>query len=312
MSPFIQTAPPVPLAGELASLAAALIWSCSMSLFTVYGRSIPAHTLNLFKNLVAIGCLVLAALALRPPRPEDPGAYAMLAASGIVGLSLGDTALFAALKRLGAQITSASQCLAPPLTALIAVLFLGESLSGRELTGLLLTTGAVATLIYFGQRGDAPLAGVPRRTMAAGLAFALLSALCQATGLVLSRVAMQNVHVVYGTMMRIAPAIVVLTAMTFTAKSPVALRRAAGEGSRFGGRRQVLLLTLAAFAGTFLGLILMSIGAKYAKAGITAALTSTYPIWIIPIARYVLKEKVSWQSSVCTVIAVAGIALMVL
>ena len=305
MSQFVQTAPPIPMAGELASLSAALIWSCSISLFTVFGKSVPASALNLYKNLIAIGCLAVALMVLRPPHAADGSSYAMLAASGIVGLSLGDTALFAALKRLGAQITSASQCLAPPIAALLAVLFLGETLSPRELFGLFLTATAIAALIYFGQRGGAPLDGVPRRTLLAGLAFAVGAAFCQASGIVLSRVAMQNVHVLTGTMMRMAPAILVLAAMTLTSGTPVSMR------SVFVTRRQGVWLTVAAFAGTFLGLILMSLGAKYAKAGIAAALTSTYPVWIIPIARFGLKEKVSWQSTACTLVAVAGIILMV-
>ena len=56
----------------------------------------------------------------------------------------------------------------------------------------------------------------------------------------------------------------------------------------------------------------MSFGAKYAKAGIAAALTSTYPVWIVPIAKYLLGEKVTWQGAVCTLFAVAGIILMVI
>src|SRR5262249_12596129 len=103
-----SSSPPWPLAGEIASLSAALIWSGSMSTFSVFGRSIPARSINLFKNLIAVSCLALAALILRPPVPDDPEAMALLALSGILGLSIGDTALFSALQRLGAQATSAS------------------------------------------------------------------------------------------------------------------------------------------------------------------------------------------------------------
>jgi len=306
MSQFNLVSPPVPMAGELASLGAALIWSCSLSIFSVFGRQVPAAALNLFKNLVAIVCLGCTALVLRPPRPDHWMDYLVLAASGIVGLSLGDTALFAALKRLGAQVTSASQCLAPPIAALIAIFFMNETLSLRELLGLLLTAGAVGALIYFGQRGGAPLASIPKKTLVTGLFFALCGALCQGLGIVLQRIALQNVHVISGTIIRVAPAILVLVAMNVLRPVPVSM------GAIFVSRKQAMVLTLAAFAGTFVGLILMSLGAKYTKAGIAAALTSTYPLWIIPIARFILKERVSWQSSACTLVAVSGIILMVL
>src|SRR3954462_4312699 len=93
--------PPFPLAGEIASLGAALIWSMTMSIFTRHGAKGPAASLNLYKNFVAITCLVAAVLVVRPELPTDPRLFLWLAGSGIVGLSLGDTALFAALKRLG-------------------------------------------------------------------------------------------------------------------------------------------------------------------------------------------------------------------
>lgn len=296
---------PFPMAGEVASLTAALIWSCSMSLFTLFGKDVPARALNLYKNLIALACLAIAALVMRPAPPASGAPFLMLAFSGILGLSVGDTALFAALRRLGAQVTSASQCLAPPISALAALAILGESLSMREGLGLTLTTAAVAAIIYFGKRDGAQLAGLPRATLVSGIIFAVLSATCQGLQMVISRQALQDVHVVHGTMMRIAPAVLVLFVLTIMGKEPASLR------SIFRERRQGGILTFASFVGTFLGVLCMSLGAKYAKAGIAAALTSTYPVWIVPIAKYLLGEKVNWQSAACTVFAVAGIILMV-
>ncbi len=294
------------MAGELASLAAALIWSCSMSLFTLFAKDVPARALNLYKNLVALFCLTIVAVVIRPELPTTGAPYLMLALSGILGLAIGDTALFAALRRLGAQVTSASQCLAPPIAALAAVVILDESLSLREALGLTLTTAAVGSILYFGKRSGAQLADLPRSTLVTGISFAVLSAACQGLQMVISRQALQSVHVVHGTMMRIAPAVVVIFGMTLIGKEPASLR------SIFRQRKQAGVLTFASFAGTFLGVLGMSLGAKYAKAGIAAALTSTYPVWIVPIAKYLLGEKVNWQSAVCTLFAVAGIILMVI
>ncbi len=59
-----------------------------------------------------------------------------------------------------------------------------------------------------------------------------------------------------------------------------------------------------------MGLILQSTGTKYAKAAIAAALTSTYPLWIIPLAAIFLNEKSSKGAIVATFCAVGGIILM--
>lgn len=292
--------------GELSSLAAALIWSVSMSIYAVQGQGVPASALNLFKNLIAIACFSLAWLVMRPGVPDASRDLALLALSGVLGISLGDTALFAGLKRLGPQVTSAIQCLAPPISALAAMVFLQETLTTLETLGLFATVVSVAGVIHFGRREGASLAKLPARTLAAGLAFALISAACQGIGLVISRFAIQSVDVLSGTIVRIAPALAVLFAMTLTRSSAVTLRPIDLS------RRRVGWLVLAGFLGTFLGLLLMSIGIKHAKAGVAAALTSTYPIWIIPISRFVLKSPVNWQTVACTVAAVGGIVLMLL
>lgn len=292
--------------GELASLGAALIWSCSMSLFAVQGRGLPAEGLNLFKNAIAFVGFGLACLALQPAWPTELRTVSILAASGVIGITLGDTALFAALSRLGAQVTSASQCLAPPIAAIAAAWSMGETLSPLETAGLVVTVTAVFGVIHFGRREGASLAGIPRRTLLVGIAYAALAATCQGIGLVMSRYAFQNVDVLSGTIIRIAPALVLLVGLTLSGPARRTLKTLSIPRRRLG------LLALASFAGTFIGLLLMSIGAKYAKAGVTAALTSTYPIWIIPIAHFVVKERVNWHTVACTVVAVAGIAMLFL
>jgi drug/metabolite transporter (DMT)-like permease len=293
-----------PMVGELAALGAALIWSVSMSIFAVQGQGLPAPALNLFKNLVALVCFIVAWLVMRPGMPEVSVNLGLLAISGVVGLSLGDTALFAALQRLGANVTSASQCLAPPIAALIAMLVLGESLTILETLGLFITVVAVAGVIHYGRREGAPLAGLAKRTLVIGILFAVFSATCQGVGLVISRFAMQSVDVLSGTIVRIAPALVVLLTMTLSGSTVATLRTTQMS------RQRAAWLLFAAFCGTFLGLLFMSIGVKYAKAGVAAALTSTYPIWIIPISRFVLKKPVNGPTIACTLAAVAGIVLM--
>ncbi len=304
MAPALD--PPFPLAGELASLGAALIWSVSTSIYARFGRALSAASLNLLKNAVAIVCLGALGLALSVEVPADPSLYAWLAASGVIGLALGDTALFAALKRLGAQVTSSLQCLTPPISAMVAALFLGETMTIREVCGMLLTAGAVGGIVYFSGREQRQSPGVPGGRVVSGIVFAVLAAACQGTQIVISRHALQQVHVVTGTAMRIAPAILLLILMR-QVKSKA--ERAAPRVPM--GAREAGFLLVAAFLGTFVGLILMSVGAKYTKAGIAAALTSTYPIWILPISRFVLKEKISWQRVTCTLLAVSGIIILV-
>ncbi len=299
-------APPFPYAGQLACLAAAIIWAGSVTLYRKFGHGHSPSALSLFKNVLALICLGAAAAIVRPEWPASSAACWWLMASGVVGLVIGDLAFFAALPRLGAQMTTACQCLAPPLTAGIAIFFLGETLSGLELAGLGITVAAVAGAIFFGKNGGSAAAGMPARTFFAGLSLAFLAALAQAVGIVIARQAFQEIHLLLGTILRFLPATAVLLAVQLCFYGRPALQ------TFFTSRRQAAALHLAAFAGTFLGVLLLAAGTKYAKAGIVSTLTSTHPLWIIPVARLVLKERTPWPTIACTAIAVLGIGLMFL
>ena len=114
----------IPFVGELASLLAALIWAVSLTFFTAFSRDLKPDQMNLYKHVVAMGCLTISLIFLSPVWPSTLETYGAFFLSGIIGLAIGDTALFAALKRMGAQNTSVSQCSVPPLTAILAFLFL--------------------------------------------------------------------------------------------------------------------------------------------------------------------------------------------
>jgi drug/metabolite transporter (DMT)-like permease len=285
--------------GESASLAAALIWAFSMSAFSAFGQNVPASVLNLFKNAIAIVGLLAVVLVMEQQWPQDLDRVLLLAVSGIVGIAIGDTFLFAALKRLGAQLTSATQCLAPPAAAAMAWFSFGESLTWLETFGIGITVSSVCAIILLRGRSDAQTSDL--RTVQVGVLYAVLAALGQAFAMVSSRYAFQGVSVPAGTLLRMVPAFLVIA--TFAPPKQFS--------SLWGNRRYLWILAAAAFAGTFLGMLLMSTGAKYAKAGVAAALSSTYPVWIVPIAHFLLKERVARASIILTGLAVLGVALLV-
>jgi len=54
------------------------------------------------------------------------------------------------------------------------------------------------------------------------------------------------------------------------------------------------------------------IAVEHTKVGIAATLMSTMPIIMLPIARYVYKEKLNWQAVSGAVLAVAGVSILFL
>lgn len=293
--------------GELAALTAALIWAGSLCTFRAWGGELAASTLTCFKALVALAGLAVSLAWVQPELPSDRTVWLLLGLSGLIGLTIGDTAFFAALKRLGAQRTASLQCLAPPLSALIALVFLDEHLSGKQTTGMTLTVAAVLGVIWSGRKAVTPGSAESAVGLSSGIAFAVLAALCQAIGLCLARPALQDTHVLVGTAMRFAPAVIGLLL--------IERFRPAGSGSLRDltrDHRRLAVLSIASFAGTFVGVLLLTFGTKYAEAGVVTAISHTFPVWAVPIARYTIKETVQPVAVFWTLVAVAGVALTLL
>ncbi len=177
--------------------------------------------------------------------------------------------------------------------------FLDETLNAIQIAGLLLTVGSLLGIVWF---SSPPTRG---RAHAGALCLAVLACVAQAIGIVAARRAMPEVGVILGTLLRLAPAVVALTLVAFL---PLKTRSPAIAWRQVN----VPMLTLAAFLGGVVGLLLFTAAIKFTKAGIAAALSMSYPLWVLPIARFWLKEKITWQSAVFTLMAVLGILILFL
>ncbi len=290
--------------GEAASLGAALSWAIALCTYRRWGYGISPWGLNLSKNIVGLVGLSLLLLILRPPLDAGPLVYLSLFVSGLAGIALGDTAAYSVLRHLGAPAAAAGVCLGPPLSAILAFLFLGETLSARELLGIVLTVVGVSGSLFC-----TPKAGIRRDdtfvpSKSWGIFWLSLSGLGHAVGVVLSRYGMPKVDALWGTGIRLVPAQLFLIVLCWY--------RPSGVAGLWKNKRRLGILSAAATIGTFLGLILMSLGLKYSKAGVSTALMSTYPLWVVPIAHYFLGERIKKGIFFFTVIACVGCAVIVL
>ena len=91
------------LIGALAALAAALCWTLASSLWRRLPTSLSGAELNLLKNWLALAMLL--PLVLGRPWSAAHGPFLLLALSGVLGIALGDSLYFAALRRLGTRRT---------------------------------------------------------------------------------------------------------------------------------------------------------------------------------------------------------------
>ncbi len=291
--------------GEIAALTAACLWAGATMIFSLLGRQIRSTELNLLKGVVAI-ILMAAAILLTGESLTSiqPLAFWLLIISGMIGLGLGDTAYFESLQKIGARRALLLTISAPPMTAVMAALFLNEQLALTAWLGIAVTILGVAWVIT----EQTPLNGVKIEPAAlrAGVLFATLAALCQSASAVLSRAAltMTDVTPLQSGMWRLLAGIVVLSIWVALRKEkPFGWIKSGGTAKLWG------MIFLATVFGTFLGIWLQQVAIQKSSVGIAQTLLATSPIFILPLAA-LSGEKLTARSVLGALVAMVGIAML--
>ncbi len=198
--------------------------------------------------------------------------------------------------------------LAPPIAALCGWLWLGERLGLTDLLGMTLTVVGVAIAVL--DRPSAPLTGsepvvtTPPRRPGIGLALALVGAVGQAVGLVISKLGMGSYDAFAATEIRVLAGIAGFALVfTFARRWP-----RVREGLR--DRSAMKDTAVGAFFGPFLGVGLSLLAVQNAPTGVAASIMATTPILIIPFSIRMEGERVGAMGVMGAVLAVAGVVLL--
>ncbi|MEM1350225.1 MAG: DMT family transporter [Myxococcota bacterium] len=295
--------------GELAALSAAAVWATASIIFTKLGRQqISPLALNLLKCSLALALMILTLLALEGrgfPTAMSDWELGALGVSGIIGLTIGDTAYFHALIRLGPRRTLLLATLGPPATAVLAWPFLGEPITGLMVFGMGLTMAGVVWVIRERQPAvDAQTPASMSKEELVGLGFGVLSVLCQATGNVLSKFGGSALEPLEMSIVRLAFGVALLVVVVGTKRAFLDVLKP------LKSPRQAGWLALATLLGTYLGIWLLMAGLKRTShAGIAATLSSTSPIFILPLAAIFLDDRPTLRAVLGALIAVSGVAV---
>ncbi|WP_295891901.1 DMT family transporter [uncultured Vibrio sp.] len=291
--------------GEIAALSAAVVWAVATWIYSQFSHQFTAMQLNIVKGVIAsVMMLLVMPLIPTPEYTLTPQHLAILAVSGVIGIAIGDSAYFSALKRIGPNKTLLLESLAPPLSGVLALVFLGTAISVQAWLGVVVTTVAVASVVFQPSSSSEP-------TSYTGIGYGLLASVCQASGVVISHYALVagNLPPLLGALVRLSVGVaaVVLIIAWFEDKPFKQIRL----NLLSMGNRAFLWLFSAIFVGTFLALWLQQVALKHANPAIAQTLIATSPIFIL-IIYAVRREAISRQSVVGTLFAVAGISLFFL
>ena len=299
--------------GELCALGAAVAWTVSSSTFAVASKRVGPTATNHFRLWAALPvlfCLVAATTGRWWPAGLDDWRLALLAASGVIGLVLGDYGYFVALARIGPRVASVVMTTWPAFTLLFAW-FGGEVPDGMMLLGVAMTVGGVLLVLQRAREGSSWNPGLTKGQWWWGLGGALLGAFGQALGVVLARAAMQpqdgagGVEALDATLVR-------MTAGVAAAQLLAILQRRPADGLRVLADRRATLGALVGTAfGPVLGIWLSMMATRHAReVGVASALMATTPLFLMPVAALCYGARIGWRGLFGTLLAVGGAGLL--
>jgi len=290
---------------EALALLAAACWAVAALFSAPASQRLGAFTFSRWRMLFASLILWSIALATGGWRSLDASAFGLLAVSGVIGIFIGDTALFACMNRLGPRRSGVLFATHALFSGVLAWWFLGESLWGWALVGSGLLVGGVMLAIVWGRRGD-ELHGweQTRGRLAVGVGLGLLAALCQSVAtLMLKPLMTTGIDAVAGSAMRMSMALlahVLLLATGWTGARSLATLRWKDAALIFGSAAVAMAL----------GMTLILQAMKHGQAGLVAVLSSVTPILILPVLWLVYRRRPAVGAWLGAVLAVAGTALI--
>jgi len=237
------------------------------------------------------------------PIHAEPFRWGWLGLSAVSGLVLGDAMLFQAFVLIGARLAMLLMTLTPAISALLAWVFLGETLSLLEIGAIIVTIGSVAWVVSE-QRNSNSLDDNPRN-YAVGVLCGIGGAFGQAFGLILSKRGMVgDFPALSASLIRLATASVVIWLWALMQGQ----LRPTIEGLRIRRARWAILG--GTILGPLIGMTASLVAVQLTHVGIASTLMSLGPVILLPLAHWVFKERITQRAVVGTVAAMVGVAMI--
>lgn len=290
---------------ELAALGTAFCWAATGLISAEAVRALGAFHFNLFRQVFVTVMLVVIVAATGAWDSPGLQAVAILAASGVTGLLIGDTLLFVAVARLGPRRAGAAFAMNAPMAAMLGWLVLGEAMPLTGVLGIILTAVGVAIAILGRPRANAHRLETVRGVLLTGMLFGLGAALGQAVGTLMARPIMAGGMDAYlASLFRLGAsglAMGLLATTSFAPPMPAQISRSA-----------LILTAVTATLGLLIGMTLFLFALQGSQTGIIATLSATSPVIILPLLWLRTGQRPTLLSLIGAALTVLGLALIFL
>jgi len=284
--------------GALCALGSALSWSVTSLMVSALTPALGTFTINAARTtltaLIVIGWMLVAG-GLDTVLTLSMSGFALLAVSIVLAIAIGDTVFFESTRRLGLGRAMTISMSYPVVAASLAALLLGERLTAAIVVGGFLTLGGLVLIVM--ARTEAP--GQPRHWR--GVVEALLAALAWGVSVVALRVPLDEIDPVSAQAIRLPVGAIILWVTPWALRGVPALMR--GGWSLFG--RLVALAAVTAISS-----VLYGASVKYAGVAVASVLSSTAPLFAVPLGVFFLGERLPLLALAGTGVTTIGIVVL--
>lgn len=286
--------------GVLCALGSALTWAVVSLLARNLSDQFNSITINAIRSTLG-GAIVLSLVLLQGGGAAlltlSPRVIVFLALSVLVAVGVGDTLFFEGTRTLGVAVAMTVSMSYPLITTLLAVVLMGETLTLRPALGILLTLSGLALIVAGSNTPETDRSDRSRF----GLVAAALAAVAWAVAALLMKPPLREVDAVTATAVRL-PLIAVALWITPWTWDTVGRLRASSRAT---------WLAIAGLGGlTAVTTVMFAAGLKYAGVAVGSVLSSTAPLFSIPLGLWFSGERFHPATAAGAVITVTGIALM--
>ncbi len=290
---------------EALAALAALCWAVGSLLSATAASRMGAFAFTRWRLFFALTLLWALALWSGQWRTLDQHAVVLLVISGLVGIFIGDTALFACMNRLGPRRSGVLFATHALFSAVLAWLVLGETLWGWTLMGSALLVSGVMVAITWGRRADEDHRWEQTRgSLAAGVALGLVAAVCQSVAtLMLKPLMSTGVDAVAASALRTTAAFVAHLALLWA-------------GLRLARVQQPLTASVlwhtwaSAAVAMALGMTLILAALRTGQANLVGIFSSLSPVLLLPLLWLIYRRRPALGAWIGSAMAVLGSALI--
>lgn len=285
--------------GALFSLASALTWAVVSLLVRRLSGTLNSASINALRTLGAGVLLLGGVLAFGGAAALGRiglVAFILLAGSVVLSGSIGDTVFFESARFLGLARAMTASMTYPMFSAILAAAYLDEAITPALVAGSLLTLGGLAVIVSV-----RPSEPYRPGHLWLGLASVQAASLCWAVGLIMLKVPLATVDATTAQAVRLPIAGLALFATPWVWGSLPTVRAAGPPLALLLGGLVVLTVGSS---------LLFVAGVKYAGVGVAAVLSSTAPMFALPLGALFLGERMTRTAALGTAMTIAGVAVL--